>query len=145
MSFNPDRIKPTHDVKFSRKTKNIIYSNLYTNNVPIFKLTSQKHLRLNLDAKLSFNNHIDEKIGKAIEGVGLLHKLQCFLPRSNLLFMNPLEDHIWTMEMSYMIKLQLQLSPVESIQYNTALAITGAIRESSREKLYTRSQELGLE
>ena len=145
MSFNPDRTKPTHEVKFSRKTKNIIYSNLYTNNVPIFKLTSQKHLRLNLDAKLSFNNHIDEKIGEAIEGVGLLHKLQCFLPRSNLLFINPLEDHIWTMEMSYMIKLQLQLSPVESIQYNTALAITGAIRESSREKLYTRSQELGLE
>ena len=131
MSFNPDRTKPTHEVKFSWKTKNIIYSNLYTNNVPIFKLTSQKHLRLNLDAKLSFNNHIDEKIGKAIEGVGLLHKLQCFL----LLFINPLEDHIWAMEMSYMIKLQVQLSPVESIQYNTALAITGAIRESSREKL----------
>ena len=31
---------------------------------------------------------------------------------------------------------------MESIQYNTALAITGAIRGSSREKLY---QELGLE
>ena len=31
---------------------------------------------------------------------------------------------------------------VETIQYNAALAITGAIRGSSREKLY---QELGLE
>ena len=31
---------------------------------------------------------------------------------------------------------------MESIQYNAALAITGAIRGSSREKLY---QELGLE
>ena len=33
-------------------------------------------------------------------------------------------------------------SKLESIQYNTALAITGAIKGSSREKLY---QELGLE
>ena len=31
---------------------------------------------------------------------------------------------------------------LESIQYNAALALTGAIRGSSREKLY---QELGLE
>ena len=31
---------------------------------------------------------------------------------------------------------------MESIPYNTALAITGAVRGSSREKLY---QELGLE
>ena len=31
---------------------------------------------------------------------------------------------------------------LESVQYNAALAITGAIRGSSREKLY---QELGLE
>ena len=31
---------------------------------------------------------------------------------------------------------------MESIQYNAALAITGAIRGTSREKLY---QELGLE
>ena len=31
---------------------------------------------------------------------------------------------------------------IESIQYNAALAITGTIRGSSREKLY---QELGLE
>ena len=31
---------------------------------------------------------------------------------------------------------------METIQYNAALAITGAIRGSSREKLY---QELGLE
>ena len=31
---------------------------------------------------------------------------------------------------------------MESVQYNAALAITGAIRSTSREKLY---QELGLE
>ena len=31
---------------------------------------------------------------------------------------------------------------IESVQYNAALAITGAIKDSSRERLY---QELGLE
>ena len=49
MSFNPDsnRTKPAHEVIFPRKTKNIIYPNLYFNNVPIVKITSQKHLGLN--------------------------------------------------------------------------------------------------
>ena len=58
MSFNPDRTKPAHKVIISRKTKDIIYSNLYFNNVPIVKTTSQKQLGLNLDAKLTFNDHI---------------------------------------------------------------------------------------
>ena len=40
---------------------------------------------LNLDAKLTFNDHINEKIGKAMKGVSLLRKLQCSLPRSSLL------------------------------------------------------------
>ena len=40
MSFNPDRTKLAHKVIFSRKTKNIIYPNLYFNNVPIVKATT---------------------------------------------------------------------------------------------------------
>ena len=36
----------------------------------------------------------------------------------------------------------LSYNKLESVQYNAALAITGAIRSSSREKLY---QELSLE
>ena len=46
MSFNPDRTKPAHEVVFSRKTKNIIYFNLYFNNAPVVKTTSQVHLGL---------------------------------------------------------------------------------------------------
>ena len=44
MYFNPDRTKPAHGFIFSRKAKNIIYSNLYFNKVRIVKTTSQKHL-----------------------------------------------------------------------------------------------------
>ena len=97
MSFNPDQTKPTHEVIFSRKTKNIIYPNLYFNNVPIVKTTSQKHLEHKLDLRLSFNDHLNKKNGKTMKGADL-HKLQCLLLHSSLLFINHSEDHIWTME-----------------------------------------------
>lgn len=42
ISFNPDRIMPANEVIFSRKTRNIIYHNLYFNNVPIVKTTSRR-------------------------------------------------------------------------------------------------------
>ena len=61
MSFNPDRTKPAHEVILSRKSKNIIYPNLYFTNVSIVK-TSQKHLGLNLDVKLMVDDRINEKI-----------------------------------------------------------------------------------
>ena len=82
MSFNPDRTKPAHEVIFCQKNKNI-YPNLYFNNAPIVKTTSQKNLGHNLDVKLTFNNHIHETICKAMKGFGLPHKLQYFLPCSS--------------------------------------------------------------
>ena len=72
MSFNPEN-KPSHEVILSRNTKNIIYSNLYFSKVPIVKTISQKYLGLHLDARLTFNDHINEKIGETMKGVGLLH------------------------------------------------------------------------
>ena len=45
----------------------------------------QKHLGLFLDEKLSFLEHIDEKIKKATVGVNLMRKLNLLLPRSSLL------------------------------------------------------------
>ena len=68
MSFNPDRTKPAHAVIFSPKIKNISYPNVYFNNIPVVEITSRKHLEFNLDARLTFNNHINEKIGKAMKG-----------------------------------------------------------------------------
>ena len=40
ISFNADRTKPTYEVIFFRKIKNIVYPNLYFNNVPVLKTTS---------------------------------------------------------------------------------------------------------
>ena len=77
MSFNLDRGKPTHEVIFSPKTKNIICPNLYFNNLTIVKTKSQKHLKLNLDVRLMFTDLINERIGKVMS----LHvDFQYFLP-----------------------------------------------------------------
>ena len=40
--------------------------------------------------KLTFNGHVSDKIEIAIKDVGLLCELLYFLPRSSLLFVNPL-------------------------------------------------------
>ena len=138
MPFNPDKTKPAHEVVFSRKTKNIINPNFYFNNVPLVKTTSQKRLGLNLDVRLTFNNHINEKTVKVMKGMGLLCKSQNFLPRSILL----------TIYKSF-IRLHLDYGDVmhdqpsnttfssktESVQYDAALAIT---LESGLEYLHHR-------
>ena len=42
-----------------KKLKKNIYPNVYFNNMSIVETTSQKHLRLNLDARLTFNDQIN--------------------------------------------------------------------------------------
>ena len=82
------------------------------------------------------------KVNKTIE---LLRKLQNILPREPLLiiyksFVRPCLDYgdvIYKQHYNNYFHQKL-----ESIQYNAALALTGTISGSSREKVY---QELGLE
>ena len=79
------------------------------------------------------------------KGVGLLRKLQTILPRKSSLtvyksFIRPLLDYA---DVIYDQSSNASFSKkIESVQYNAALAITGAVKGSSREKMY---QELGLE
>ena len=82
------------------------------------------------------------KMNKAI---GLLRKLQNLLPRTALItiykaFVRPHLDYI---DIVYGQAFNLSFQhKLESIQYRACLAITGAIRGTSKEKIY---QELGLE
>ena len=82
---------------------------------------------------------------KISKTVGLLQKLQNILPRSALLtiykcFIRPhLEYGDIIYEQAYNLSFHQKL---ELMQYNSALALTRAIRGRSKEKLY---QELGLE
>ena len=115
------------------------------NNNNVSQASSQKHLGLTLDNRLTFDKHLTNVSNKISKTIGLLRKSQNILPRPALLtiykcFIRPHLDYgdiIY--DQAYNLSFHQKL---ESIQYNAALPLTGAIRGSSSEKLY---QELGLE
>ena len=145
MSFNPDPKKQAQEVIFSRKRVKDCHPSVFFNDTIVERSTSQKHLGIHLDEKLDFNAHIKEKISKAYRGIGIIKKLQSKLPRNVLL----------TIYKSF-IRLCLNCGDIlyhqptndsfckklETVRYNAALAITGAIKGTSQVKLY---KELGLE
>ena len=98
-----------------------------------------------LDSKLDFEEHIKGVFGKTGKSIGLICKLRNFLPRLSFLqiykfFVRPCSDYgdiIY--DKAFIGSFQMKLG---SIQYNAALAITGAIRGTSREKIFSG---LGLE
>ena len=117
---------------------------VFFNNSPVVSVSSQKHLGLILDTRLSFVNHLNEKISKANKGIGLIKKLYNNLPRKSLLsiYKSFIRPHLDYADVIYDQPHNETFSnKIESVQYNAALSITGAIRGTSREKLY---QELGL-
>ena len=144
MSFNPDPSKQAQELLFSRKTRSKPYPSLNFNGNPVHQVQLQKQLRLFLDPKLSFDEHIQCILIKTRNIIGLIRKLRPIIPRAALLtiyksFLRPhfdYEDVIYDRAFNESFQNKL-----ESFQYNVASAITGAIRGSSRE-LY---QELGLE
>ena len=113
--------------------------------MPLNRKNTQKHLRLYLDANLTFSEHVNEKIEKSVKGMSVIKKLNVTLPRSFLLTI-----YIWSIrpdldykDIIYDQSKNNNLSEkIESIQYNAALAIIGAIRGTASGKLY---QELSLE
>ena len=145
MNFNPDPTKQAQEVIFSRKIRNHIHPSLHFNNNAVEQTNFQKHLGLYLDHKLDFQEHLKNVFAKVNKPIALLRKLRTILPRSALLtiyksFIRPHLDYgdiIY--DQAYNNSFHQKL---ESIQYNATLAITGAIRGTSTEKLY---QELGLE
>ena len=109
-----------------------------------FKVQLQKHLGLVLDPKLSFDEHIRCVFNKTRIMIGFIRKLQPIIPREALLIIYKpfLRLHLDYGDVIYDRAFNESFrNKSESVQYNTALAITEAIRGSSIEKLY---QELGL-
>ena len=145
MMFNPDPNKQAAEVVFSRKRIPINQPVLLFNDSPVLAVPSQKHLGLTLDEKLNFDHHLNEKISKVNKGIGLIKQLSCILPRESLLtvYKSFVRPHLDYADVIYhQPHNETFCNRIESVQYNVALAITGAIRGTSREKLYT---ELGLE
>ena len=145
MIFNPDITKQAQEVIFSRKSKKTDHPADYFYDAPVEKTSCQKHLGMHLDEKLSFNTHIKDKIAKANKGIGIIRKLSYFLPRESLItiYKSFVRPHIDYGDIIYDQPNNKQFcNMIERVQYNAALAITGAIKGTSQQKIYN---ELGFE
>ena len=97
-----------------------------------------------LDFKLNFQEHFENMLNKVNKTIGLLQKLENTRPRPSFLtiYMSLIRQHLDYVDIIYDQAYNVSFQQkVESIKYNAAVAITGAIRGTSKEKL---SEELGL-
>ena len=98
-----------------------------------------------LDTKLDFQEHLKSIFSKVRKTIVLLRKLHDILPRSPLptVYKSFIRPHLNYDDILYDQAYNASFHPkLDSIQYNAALAITGAIRVTSKGKLY---DELGVE
>ena len=129
----------------SLKSHKIAHPPVLFNYVPVKRCSIQKHLGIHLDEKLNFNHYVKEKITKANKGIKRVEKLSNILPRDALLtiYKSFVRAHLDYGDIIYgQPQNESFCNKLESIQYNAALAITGAIRGTSKVKLY---KEFGFE
>ena len=84
MNFNPDPSKQAQEVIFSRKLQKTNHNPVYFNHNSVQQVPSQKHLEMHLGIKLNFQEHLNNIVSKVNKMIGLLYKLQVFLPRQFL-------------------------------------------------------------
>ena len=142
---NTNNLLCTGNIRTWKHYLQMVYNKFHSLVYKKVKIFSLFHLGLNLDEKLNFCPHIKEKISKAYRGTGVIKKLQNFLTRQSLLtiyksFIRPHPDYrdvVYDQPHN-----ETLCTKLESVPYNSALAITGAIRGTSQTKLYVK---LGLE
>ena len=145
MSFNPDPGKQAQEVVFSHKLQKSTHPTLSFNNNTVTQCVTQEHLGMLLDTKLDFHGRLKSIFNNVNKTIGLLRKLHNTLPRLPLLriYKSFIITHFDYGDIIYDLAYNVSFhQKLESIQYNSALAITGAVRGTSTEKLYN---VLGLE
>ena len=155
MSFNPDPTKPAEEILFSVKRKGPDHPPLFFNGTQVVRVTEHKHLGLTLDPKLNFVAHINAKCSTARKGIGLLKQVRSYLPVKSLdqIFKMHIRPHLDYCDFifhipalpnnfNFDINLNYQTRSLESIQYQAALAVSGAWKGTNRDKIY---EELGWE
>jgi len=158
MSFNPDPTKQAEEIIFSLKSSNPDHPKIYFNDIEVKRVSDHKHLGLTLDAKLKFAKHFSEKISIPRKGIGIIKHLAPYLPLKSReqIFKMHVRPHLDYCDMIYHIPvatretndfdftrtLSHQMTTLERIQYQAALAVTGAWKGTSTAKIYS---ELGWE
>ena len=102
---------------------------VYFSIIPVSSTSVHKHLGMFLDDRLSYKHHLKSVLNKVKKTIGLLRKFQQILPRQSLitiykLFIPPHLDYgniVYDQAFNESFHKYL-----ESIQYNAAIAITGA-------------------
>ena len=139
MLFSPDPRKPAKEVIFSRKKQFQSHPTISLKNIQVERASYQKQLGTILDEKLNFKQHVSNAISKINKGISVIKKLCHSLPPKSLIriykaFLRPLIDYgviIYDQPQNESFSGKL-----ESIQHKAALAVTGAIQDTSREKIY---------
>ena len=108
-------------------------------------MATHKYLGMTLDSKLSHENDLQSVFSRVNKTIDLLRKFQPSLPRKSLvtIYKSFISPHLNYVDVVYdRASKESFHQSLEYLQYSAAIAITGAIRGKSSEKLF---QELGLE
>ena len=138
MRFNPDPKKQAQEMIFSRKSNKTNHPQFYFNKNLVKSSLTHKHVGMILDTRLNFSFHLKNVQNKVNKTIGLLRKLQDTLPRTSLItifksFIRPHLDYgVIIYDRGYNTSFHQN---IESIQYNSAIAITSEVRGTSREEL----------
>ena len=144
MEFNPDINKQAIEVIFSHKKKKPVHPPLFFNGIPVKRETYTNHLGFILDERLNFRKHIEEKIKKANQGLGLLKFLSKYTTRPVLdkMYKMYVRPHLDYGDVIYHDQIKESMQLLESVQYQAALIVTGCWKGTSRIKVY---EDLGWE
>ena len=83
--FNPDTSKQVQEVIYRFKVKVTARPQLVFNNNLVHVTSDHEHLRMFLDFKQNFQEHIENMLNRVNKTIGLLQKLQNTFPRPLLL------------------------------------------------------------
>ena len=149
MKFNPNPTKQATEILFSCKRSRVDHPQIYFNASAVTRAQEHKHLGLILEPSLTFIKHLNDKIMKAKKNIGIIKHLNAFLPLKTLTLMYKalVRSHLEYCDVIYHIphvfnvpplsvSLHCLMEKVESIQYQSALAVSGTWKGSSRIKLY---------
>ena len=81
MSFNSDPLRQAQEVICSWKRNKPHHPEIIFNGNPVKKSSYENHLGKFLDSKFGFDEHIKRVFDKTSKSIGLICKLQNFLPR----------------------------------------------------------------
>ena len=145
MKFIPDLTKPAQEIIFSREKFVSIHPVVSFNNTLVNSMATHKHLRIILDSKLSYEDHLQCVFSRVNNTIGLLRKMQPSLLNKSVvkIYKSFIRYHTDYGDVicDRASDKSFHQSP-ESIHYSAVIAITGTVRGTSSEKLF---QELGLE